>query len=106
MTHSGKQLEDLPAPDTYALMAGDAKPVDAPVLDYLPPMPRDRSITIGLIGAGGISYAHLDAYKKYGLNVVAICDRHMERAEGRRDQFFPNALATDKIDGLIGNLDI
>ena len=69
-------------------------------------MPRDRSVPIGLIGAGGISFAHLDAYKKYGLNVVAIADRHLDRAEGRREQFFPNALATDKVDSLIGNPDI
>ena len=63
-------------------------------------------LPIGLIGAGGISFAHLDAYKKYGLNVVAIADRHIDRAEGRRDQFFPEALATDKVDALIGNPDI
>jgi hypothetical protein len=106
MTETGKIPADLPAPDSYALVAGDAKPVAAPVLDYAPPMPRDRSVAIGLIGAGGISFAHLDAYRKYGLNVVAIADRHRDRAESRRDQFFPNALATDKVDTLIGNPDI
>ncbi len=92
-----------PAPDSYALVAADAKPVEAPVLDYAPPMPRDRSTPIGLIGAGGISFAHLEAYKKYGLNVVAIADRHLDRAEGRRDQFFPKAIATDRVDALIGD---
>ena len=52
----------------------------------------------------GISSAHLDAYRKFGLNVVAIVDRHLDRAEGRRDPYFPDAFATDKIDGVsIGN---
>jgi len=71
MTPSDKELADLPSADSYALVAADAKPVAAPVLDYAPPMPRDRSLPIGLIGAGGISSAHLDAYRKYGLNIVA-----------------------------------
>ena len=106
MTETDKIPGELPAPDSYALVAGDAKPVAAPVLDYAPPMPRDRSVPIGLIGAGGISFAHLDAYRKYGLNVVAIADRHRDRAESRRDQFFPDALATDKVDTLIGNADL
>lgn len=96
-------VEDAPAPDSYALVAADAKPVEAPVLDYAPPMPGDRSMPIGLIGAGGISFAHLEAYRKYGLNVIAIADRHLDRAAGRRDQFFPEAIATDRIDALIGD---
>ena len=98
--------DDLPSQDSYALVAGDAKPCDAPILPYEPPMPRDKSIGIGLIGAGGISFAHLDAYKKYGLRVVAICDRHLDRAQTRRDAYFPDALATDKIGDVIGRADI
>jgi hypothetical protein len=77
MAETDKIPGEPAAPDSYALVAGDAKPVAAPVLDYAPPMPRDRSVPIGLIGAGGISFAHLDAYRKYGLNVVAIADRHL-----------------------------
>jgi predicted dehydrogenase len=59
-----------------------------------------------MIGAGGISAAHLDAYKKYGLRVVEICDRHLERAQARRDAYYPEALATDKVEDLIGRADI
>jgi predicted dehydrogenase len=93
---------DTPAPDSYALVSGEAKPIPAPALAYRPPMPRDKSMPIGLIGAGGISFAHLDSYKKYGLNVVAICDRHLDRATTRRDASYPNALATDRIEDVIG----
>jgi predicted dehydrogenase len=103
---SDKKVEDLPSQESYALVASAAKPVDAPILSYAPPMPRDKSIAIGLVGAGGISFAHLDAYKEYGLNVVAICDRHLDRAESRRNAYFPNAVATDKLDDVIGRRDI
>ena len=100
------QSDTLPSQDSYALVASEAKPVDAPVLSYQPPMPRDKSIAIGLIGAGGISFAHLDAYKAHGLNVVAICDRHLDRAQARRDAYFPDARATDKVEDVIGRSDI
>jgi predicted dehydrogenase len=103
---SDKTLSDLPSQDSYALVAAAAKPIDAPILSYQPPMPRDKSIGIALVGAGGISFAHLDAYRKYGLNVVASCDRHRDRAQGRRDAYFPNALATDKLDDVIGRPEI
>jgi predicted dehydrogenase len=106
VTQADKSLSDLPSQDSYALVAGEAKPVDAPILSYEPPMPRDKSIGIGLIGAGGISFAHLDAYRKHGLNVVAICDRHLDRAEARRNAYFPGTLATDRIDEVIGRADI
>lgn len=101
-----KAPDDLPSQDTYALVAPASETVDAPELPYAPPMPRDRSFGIGLIGAGGISAAHLAAYRKYGLNVVAICDRHIERAEARRDAYFPNARTTDKIEEVIGEHDV
>lgn len=97
------QPEGMPAEESYALVAPEAADVPAPDIDYRPPMPKDRSIAIGLIGAGGISLAHLEAYRRYGLNVVAIADRHLDRAELRRDQHFPGALATDDVDALVGN---
>ncbi len=64
-------------------------------------MPRDREQPIALVGAGGISGAHLEAYARYGLNVVAICSRDLERARARRDAHFPNARVTDDFDTLL-----
>jgi predicted dehydrogenase len=96
-------LRDLPSADSYALVTRAEKTIAAPDLPYRPPVPADRSVPIGVIGAGGISAAHLDAYRTYELNVVAICDRHRERAAARRDAFFPAArIATDPAD-LIGD---
>jgi predicted dehydrogenase len=70
--------------------------VAAPDLAYRPQKPRSYQPAIGLIGCGGISEQHLLAYHRAGYRVVALCDRHLERADRRRIQFFPAAdLYTD-----------
>jgi predicted dehydrogenase len=95
-----------PTADDYALVAKAAVEVEAPDLPYRPPMPRDRSAPIALVGAGGISGAHLDAYARYGLNVVAICSRDLDRARARRDAHFMSARTTDDFDSLLDDPDI
>ena len=80
---------------------GALKKIAAPALAYEPQRPRRYCPAIGLVGCGGISDKHLAAYKKMGLNVVAICDRHPERAARRCREFFPDAAAyTDYKDVL------
>ncbi len=70
--------------------------VAAPVLPYLPPMPRAYRPKLGLIGAGGVTEYHLRAYQRMGLDVAMICDVNLERARSRRDEFYPGAaLCTD-----------
>jgi predicted dehydrogenase len=101
---TGKAAE--PSQDDYALVAKAAAEVEAPDLPYRPPMPRDRELPIALIGAGGISAAHLDAYARYGLNVVAICSPDLERARARRDAYFPSARVTDDFDSLLSDLNV
>jgi predicted dehydrogenase len=98
-TELGKGAE--PSQDDYALVAKAAAEVEAPDLPYRPPMPRDRGAPIALVGAGGISAAHLDAYARYGLNVVAVCSRDLNRASARRDAYFPAARITDDFDALL-----
>jgi hypothetical protein len=50
--------------------------------DHLPPLPRDRSVGIGCIGAGFImADCHLVAYRAHGLNPVAIAARRLEAAQ-------------------------
>lgn len=65
--------------------------VDAPDLPYLPPVPEQPAPPIGLIGCGGVTAFHLEAYKKAGYPVVALCDMDKERAEERRESFYPDA---------------
>ena len=95
-----------PSRDDYALTASEAPPAEAPDLPFRPPMPRHYSPRIGLIGAGGIAAAHLDAYRGAGLDVAVICNRTLAKAEARRDEFFPAARATDRLDDVLGDASI
>ena len=65
--------------------------IAAPALEYRPLKPANLSAGIGLIGCGGITQTHLQAYKNAGFNVVALCSRTPEKAEARRAEFFPHA---------------
>jgi predicted dehydrogenase len=65
--------------------------IGAPEVDYLPQKPKTYYPNIGIIGTGGISDFHLKNYKTLGLNVVAIANRTLSKAQQRRDQFYPDA---------------
>jgi predicted dehydrogenase len=80
--------------------------VSAPLLPYQPPRPRTYRPRIGVIGCGGISEYHLRAYRAMNLDVVALCDRHLERAEKRRTEFFPNAKTCTEYAALLARDDI
>ena len=81
--------------DNYELSSGKRKAViPAPDLPYQPRDPETYKPNIGLIACGGITEAHLKAYKKAGYNVVALCDLIEERARKRQSQFFPDAVVT------------
>jgi len=92
--------------EAHALASKAAVEIAAPNLDYLPPMPKDRSHPIALIGAGGIASAHLDAYRKSGLNVRVIASPNLAHAVARRDTYFPKAEATDDVLGTLRRPDI
>lgn len=85
-----------PDADTYALRSAALAEVPAPDLPYLPPMPRNYRPRIGLIGAGGIASAHLDAYRTAGWEVAAICNRTIGKAQAKAAEFAPNARVTDR----------
>jgi predicted dehydrogenase len=73
------------------LSAVVSKPQPAPKLRYQPRKPRRYRPRIGLIGCGGITKAHLSAYKKMGYQVVALCDVRQESALDRKEEFYPKA---------------
>lgn len=95
-----------PDRDAYALVARRAARVAAPDLPYQPPRPRRASPGIALVGAGGISAAHLDAYRAAGFDVRLIQSRTLAKAVARRDEFFPRADATDDFGEVLRREDI
>ena len=53
-----------------------------------------KKIRVGIIGCGGISKgSHMSAYEKLGkrVEVAALCDIILERAETARETRFPSA---------------
>lgn len=92
--------------EAHALSTKAAPEVAAPTVAYEAPMPADRSTPIALIGAGGISSAHLDAYRDAGFNLKVIASRTLAHAVARRDAYFPSAEATDDIAGTIARPDV
>jgi len=80
--------------------------IDAPPVEYLPRRPSVYSPKIGLIGTGGISEFHLKAYRACGYNVVGFQNRTRSKAEGKRDQFYPDAEVFDDWRDLLKREDI
>ncbi len=99
-------MNDTPDLDAYSLKSATAAEVPAPDLPYRPPMPKSYRPRIALVGAGGISAAHLEAYSAAGFDVAVICNRTLAKAEARRDAYFPGAEATDDIAGTLTRGDI
>jgi predicted dehydrogenase len=85
-----------PDADSYALKSAALAEVPAPALPFEPPMPRAYRPRIGVIGAGGIVSAHLDAYRAAGWEVAAICNRTRAKAEAKAAEFAPKARVTDR----------
>lgn len=98
----------MSSPSGYGLSAApsSSNSMPVPVLDYLPPRPRQYRPRIGLIGAGGISEYHLRAYRACGWEVVAICDRTLAKAEQRAAEFYPEARCTTRYEELLNDAGI
>lgn len=92
-----------PDADSYALKSAALREVAAPDLPYQPPMPRSFQPRIGMIGAGGIVSAHLDAYRTAGWEVAAICNRTLSKAEAKAAEFAPQARVTDRWEDVLND---
>jgi predicted dehydrogenase len=75
-------------------------------LDYKPKVPRNKTLGIGIVGAGAIVQAcHLPAYRMGGLNVVGIYDIERANAEKIAIEFdIPHLFST--LDELLDHPDI
>lgn len=92
-----------PDADSYALKSAARAEVAAPALPYQPPMPRAYRPRIGVIGAGGIVSAHLDAYRTAGWEVATICNRTLSKAEAKAAEFAPKAHVTDRWEDVLND---
>ena len=93
--------------ETYGLSKQTAtEAMDAPDLPYRPREPKSFRPTIGLIGCGGITEQHLEAYKRAGYEVVALCDVLEEAARKRAEEFYPEALVTTDHRAILNRADI
>ena len=80
--------------------------VPAPELPYKPPVPKSYRPKIALVGAGGISFAHLDAYRRAGLDVAAICFTHAGASRGAAGRVLPGADRDNDFESLLRRDDI
>lgn len=80
--------------------------LELPGVEYRPRDPRAYDPGIGLIGCGGITSYHLQAYRAAGYRVLALCDVCKEAAEGRRAEYFPEAAVYSNADDLLKRDDI
>lgn len=75
-------------------------------LAYRPSTPKSYSPAIGLIGCGGITIHHLQAYRAAGFRVTAMCDVDTQRAQNRAQEFFPEAKIFSDYRALLADQDI
>ncbi len=62
-----------------------------PDIPYRPTSPKSYNPKIGVIGCGGITVEHLQAYRNANFDVTSLCDIRSERAQDRARNFFPGA---------------
>ena len=87
--------------DTYALKSAELTEIAAPELPYRPPSPKSYQPRIGMIGTGGISASHLDAYRTAGWEVAALWNRTRAKAEAKANEYCPKARIEDKWRALL-----
>lgn len=75
-------------------------------IQYRPKSPRSYNPPIGLIGCGGITEHHLQAYKNAGFHVAAMCDLDRTLAEKRAATYFPDAKIFTDYQALLRQDDI
>jgi len=81
--------------------------IPAPDLPYGPPQPKNPYLhPIGVIGCGGITQSHLQAYRNGGFQVAALCDHTRAKAEKRREEFYPEASVSTDYRELLDRPDI
>lgn len=98
--------KDAGTTDTYALKSRDLPEIAAPDLPYRPPMPKTYRPRIGVIGTGGISGSHLDAYRSAGWQVAALWNRTRSKAKAKAAEYCPQARIEDDWQKMLDDSEI
>ena len=80
--------------------------IEAPELPYRPRDPEHYQPGIGLVACGAITKDHLDAYRKAGYRVTAMCDPVLQRAKRRKTEFYPEARVCRDYHDLLNRDDV
>jgi predicted dehydrogenase len=99
-------VTDAAETDTYALKSAALPEIAAPELPWRPPMPRAYRPRIGMIGTGGISASHLDAYRSAGWEVAALWNRTRAKAEAKAAEYCPKARVEDDWRDMLADAEI
>ena len=99
-------MSDAADTDTYALKAAELPEITVPELPWRPPMPRAYRPRIGMIGTGGISASHLDAYRTAGWEVAALWNRTRSKAEAKAAEYCPKARIEDDWREMLSDAEI
>ncbi len=92
MTAPDRERSAPPAPaHAYGVVASENPQLAARVRAALVAPDFDASIPIGVVGCGWIAGLQLEAYRALGLTVVALFDRHPERAAAHAASYYPDA---------------
>jgi predicted dehydrogenase len=99
--------EDAGDTDTYALKGPRrcprSRPPTCPTARRCPKSYRPR---IGVIGTGGISASHLDAYRTAGWEVAALWNRTRAKAEAKAAEYCPAARIEDDWQDMLADAEI
>lgn len=98
--------EDSADTDTYALTSADLPQIPAPDVAYRPPHPNSYRPRIGVIGTGGISASHLDAYRTAGWEVAALWNRTKSKAEAKAAEYCVAARIEDDWQAMLDDSEI
>jgi predicted dehydrogenase len=61
----------------------------------------DPTLRVGLLGCGWVAGLQLDAYRQSGIDVVALCDRDLAKAQSLAETYFPEAAVFDDVDKFL-----
>lgn len=95
--------QDIPSENDYSLAAQTLPQAGftAPELPYGPPMPKSYRPKIGLVGCGGITESHLNAYRRAGWEVAGFYDLDPARAAEKRDKYNPAGTVYESLEALL-----